>query len=63
MIDELEEMRRVLIDLYRPVWISIVEDERINAVRMNSRVPDGWTATDGPFVRYQAVEIELVKSA
>ncbi len=42
------------------VFITRSEDKKLNAAGLRSKMPEGWTQTDGPFARYDAVGIRLV---
>lgn len=44
-------------DFYRLGIITRSENERLNAAGLRSKMPEGWTAHDTPFARYEAAAI------
>lgn len=55
--NSIEEIRAFMLKNYSFGIITDEEDRKLNAAGLRSRMPQGWTAADGQFARYEAVGI------
>ena len=57
--ENLDEINATLSNLFHISWVTKEEDKQLNAAGFNRKMPAGWTPTDSPFTRYEAVGIEF----
>ena len=57
--ENLDAINATLSNLFHITWVTKEEDKQLNAAGLNRKMPAGWTPTDSPFARYEAVGIEL----